>query len=66
MKDIWKKYGIIIELVILFTVIGLMVYYQFWNDESSKLFIRWFQFILFLGYFIDRLIKLSNRLKNTE
>ena len=66
MKAFWKKYGIIIELVTLFTVIFLMVYYQFWNEASHTLFIRWAQFVLFVVYFVDRLIKLKARLKKAE
>jgi len=66
MKAFWKEYGLWIELTVLFLALALMIYYKFWEEEQSKLFIRWFQFGLFLFYFIDRLIKLRNRLKKVE
>ncbi len=63
MKAFWKKYGTWIELSVLFVALVLMVGYNFWEEKPEKLWLRWFQFFLFVYYFIDRVIKLVQKYK---
>jgi hypothetical protein len=66
MKIFWKKYGIRIELAVLFLSLAAMVYYQFWNEESPRLLKNWFLFVLCLFFFVERLIKVISNYKRAE
>jgi hypothetical protein len=67
MKIFWKKYGIRIELAVLFLSLAAMVYYQFWNEESTKTqLMNWFLFGICLFFFVERVIKIISNYKKAE
>lgn len=65
MKKFWTKYGLWIQTTVLTAALSLMIYYKFWEEVPEKRWLRWAQFIMFLCYLIDGVIKLINRRKVT-
>jgi len=64
MKKFWRKYGLWIQVSVLIAALAIMIYYKFWEEVPEKVWLRWFQFFLFLVYLIDGAVKLKNRRKN--
>ncbi len=66
MKKFWKKYGLLIHIGVLAAAIILMIFFRFWEEVPEKRGFRWFQFVLFLIYLIERVKKLIDRKKVTN
>ena len=66
MKKFWNNHGLWIRITVLATALAFMIYYKFWEEAPEKRDLRWVQFILFLIYLIEGIIKLINRKKITS